>query len=219
MVSVKKRRFRYSLRTVLVATTLIAVGCALWARSQKMRSLAAECHMRAMDAGYHAASIQRPVDFLWEWKQPSPMRMDRATIVEAARLWRESIEQSNRRDSFLAAARSPWLPVQHVDSAPTLEVPEGDLEAQQWWMANFADYINDNVYLLDAYGGFTSDQKEKLDLTLELLTPEQLAWVQSRFWERRKSQPVVVDRINMMYMMACYPVDHVNPIQLVGSKL
>ncbi|QDV45990.1 hypothetical protein Enr13x_58940 [Stieleria neptunia] len=181
-----KRWTAFSLRSLLILVTIVAAILGLRTRAKHFRNLAAEHHFKAMDAGYQAAAIQRPVDLRWEWKRPAPMKMDHATISKAAPFWQVSRYHAEQRDVYLAAAQRPWLPVQAMPPNPSpVVVPDGDGPAAQWWNAMFGAYAEHNQCLLEPHMGFPPADDQNLNYAQTLLTAEQFSSLQSRFRERR----------------------------------
>lgn len=181
----KKRGVAYSLRTLLVVVSLIAIGMGLWVRSQHLKELASDHHFRAMDTGYQAAAIQRPVDQKWEWKRPAPIRMDQQAISDAAQHWQASMYHAQLRDIYLSASHRPWMPTPTLPSPPKdIAVPTGNDAAAKWWEATFAEYVKNNPCLIDAAMGFSAGD-ENLALSQELFSEEQFAELHASFRERR----------------------------------
>jgi hypothetical protein len=180
----------YSLRTLLLFVTLVAIALGLYVRRQSLLRLASEHHYQALDYGYQAAAIQRPVDPEWEWKFPSELRLDRATLVEVAPLWQHSRYCAELRDYYLAAARRPWLPPGSPPPVPQPVAIPSPLAMQvattpeAWWQATFGAYVEANPCLLEPFMGFPPDDPN-LELAQELLTDEQFTTLANRFQERR----------------------------------
>ena len=113
----------YSLRALILFIVLVAVALGLWRRKCDLHNLATRHHMAAMDFGYQAAAIQRPVDLQWEWKDPAPLRFDRATVVEASTCWQQSMQHARLRDLYLAASQRPWMPLKSMPERPDPAAP------------------------------------------------------------------------------------------------
>lgn len=182
MIERTKRWPAFSLRSLLILVTIVAVVLGLWKRAKHFHDLAAEHHFQAMDTGYQAAAIQRPVVLELEWKFPSPIKMDRTTIVEAAPLWQSSMYHTELRDIYLAAAKRPWLPIMRIPPHPSpIVVPDGDEPAAQWWKDTFGPYVEHNQCLLESHMGFPNADDDNLKYAQTLLTTEQFSLLQTRF--------------------------------------
>jgi hypothetical protein len=186
MIERKKRWLSLSLRSLLIVVTIVVAILGLWTRARHFRNLAASHHFKAMDAGYQAAAIQRPVDLHWEWKFPAQTKMDCATIAEAAPYWQASMYHAELRDIYLDAAQYPWLPITQIPAYPSpVVVPNENNLAEEWWKETFGMYIESNQCLLESHMGFPANDDRNLKYAQTLLTNEQLASLQTRFRERR----------------------------------
>ncbi|KAA5538919.1 hypothetical protein FYK55_26140 [Roseiconus nitratireducens] len=166
MVGPKWRTF--SLRFLIAAVTLIAILLGIWHRGVVLREMAGGHHLEALDCGYRAAAIQRPVDEKWEWKYRALIRFDRETVSKSVPYWQRSMHHAQLRDRYLAASRRPWLPVETMPPPPKpLTLPDRDDQIESWWWAMFGDYLAENECLLNSSMGFRPGDRN-LELMIEL---------------------------------------------------
>ncbi|KAA5546224.1 hypothetical protein FYK55_04865 [Roseiconus nitratireducens] len=175
---------RFSPRTLLILSTVAVLFFTFYFRVRHLRNQAGEHHFAALDSGYQAAAIQRPIDLASEGAHPAPIRMDHETVAEAAPYWQKSMHHARLRDHYLAAARRPWMPVSSLPAQPSpVSVPESAREIEPWWQAKFGDYLANNNCFLSPYMGFSTEDRN-LVLIHDLLSEAEFGELAKRFQER-----------------------------------
>ncbi len=143
-----KLRRSFSLRSLLIVVALVALYLGYWRRSQDLRNQAAEYHLEALKSGYLAVRMQKPQSVDWEhgwrnrWIWPSPLAMDRNSVLNALPLWQQSIESDRKSQICLYASNRPWLfwssPVTTSQLKP---LPTDDDEIGSWWDTEIATHV------------------------------------------------------------------------------
>jgi hypothetical protein len=150
MVRMRFVKPTFRLRTILIATAMIAIGLGLWTMRRDAKRLAAKHHYAAMNAGYRAVRVHAPNDPSWiaQWRTthslPPGLRNDLDSINAAAPLWRKSIHHRFLSDYYLQVANRPWYMLFPEPEPPLLSVPRETERTEIWWSQTIDPYITNN---------------------------------------------------------------------------
>lgn len=184
----------YSVRSLLMLMTCLTIPFWLWARTRQFQKLAAQNQFAAIDNGYKAAAIQRPVPTNWNSNgqtlivaiASAPVKMDKNAICLASPLWKASMHHAKLRDIYLNAARYPWMPLPALPSPPMNDPPQTtDLAATIWWNNNILPYVLENPYLLVLHPNVIQTDPKNYELNRRLLTEEEYSKLQSQIYFHR----------------------------------
>jgi hypothetical protein len=170
---------KYSIRSLLIVMACLAIPFSLWARAWNFHKFAGQHQFAAIDNGYKAVAIQRPVPPNWNSNGQSltvaiasaPVQMYQNAIRMAAPFWKASLHHAELRDIYLNAARSPWMPLPHLPSLPANDPPlNADLAATIWWNNRILPYIIENPSLMILHPSVMRTDPKNFRLNHGLLT-------------------------------------------------
>ena len=149
MTVLEKLKMRFSIRTLLLGVLFISLPLALWVRSTRLRELAAEHHLKAMENGYQAAKIHCPEPRPWDWKFLSLPLTDPDTLAQAVPRWRALMQHEEMRDIYLNALRKPWMPLPSKRLNQIYAQQSANLESNPsaLWKDVIKPYIDEKRYM------------------------------------------------------------------------
>lgn len=185
---------KYSIRSLLILMACLAIMFSMWARARSFHKLASQNQFAAIDNGYKAAAIQRPVPPNWNSNgqtltvaiASAPVQMDQNAIRMAAPFWKASIYHAKLRDIYLNAARYPWMPLPPLPPPPANDpLPSTELAATIWWNNKILPYVIENPSLMILHPSVMRADPKNYELKHRLLTEEQYSILQSQMYFHR----------------------------------
>lgn len=179
----------FTMRGLLIAIACVAIPFSLWNRTRAFRAFAAQNHFAAIDNGYKAAAIQRPVLPGWQSNgqtlsdaiAKAPLQMDGTTIRLAAPFWNASMHHAELRDIYLNAAYSPWIRMPNLPSTPAKTPPlKTDLAATKWWNETILPYVTENPSLMVPHPDIAKTDPKNNEHNRRLLTQKRFLELQWR---------------------------------------
>jgi hypothetical protein len=148
---------KFSIRTLLCLTALIAMLLSAWQYRQGIVNRMVAEHYHVMEFGFRAIECQRPAnDPGWlaihkkttyssehhyrDWL--AGIKLDRESLNASHAWWSSAIQHAAIRDHYRDLSQTPWEFWASTPTAKSLPpLPSSDLELKNWWYSHIEPFV------------------------------------------------------------------------------